>query len=785
MKYTDIQLKDKATWRSYKQQWADNNFEVVTETELEDKKLNAALLNDVTDSITSLQGGLLIGAETLKTNKIPCQENVPTLESGQIWFDIYDSEETGNYIKFTSKDGEFSISANFSWDGAIDFNFYPWLPDRWGAWDGSSLTARQDPDTGEYTILLRGYRNSIITGNDGNNAWKITADSSVKVECHGNMENLLHYVVVQQGGHPTMGDYAFANMFKGCTQLTVAPELPFMALSKYCYYSMFYGCTNLRTAPELPGTALNDHCYEYMFRYCTSLITPPELPATTLKPSCYVSMFDNCKYLSIAPELPALILASNCYANMFTGCERLVQPPTLPADTLTLGCYSGMFMGCTNLKSAPELNALGMMPGCYSGMFWGCSSITEAPKLPAILLSDTCYERMFMECTNLELPPELPATTLASRCYQGMFRGCAGIKLSETQTSSYSTPYRIPSSGTGVDATNSLTDMFANTGGTFTGTPTINTTYYTKGAYIHFSTESGDLTINVKSPGWDGTLEYSMDGEEWVKWNGSNITSADGSIYFRGSNNSIITGYPSRSGTWNIFGNRVSCTGNIETLLDYGVVENGEHPAMGQYCYDSMFRECSDLIEAPFLPATELGAYCYFEMFYGCTSLTKAPELPAVDAVCECCYCGMFSGCISLTSAPALPAEIVSSSAYYKMFLGCTNLVTAPSLPATTLGKDCYRGMFSGCINLTFVPSLPSTELKEGCYTEMFKGCTKIKLSTTQTGEYTQPYRIPTAGEGEDFMGGRAFMFTNTGGTFTNDPQINTTYYLSSSNTIV
>ena len=59
-----------------------------------------------------------------------------------------------------------------------------------------------------------------------------------------------------------------------------------------------------------------------------------------------------------------------------------------------------------------------------------------------------------------------------------MFNGCTGLKLSSTQTGEYTQEYRIPSSGTGTTASNALTDMFASTGGTFKGTPSINTTYY-------------------------------------------------------------------------------------------------------------------------------------------------------------------------------------------------------------------------------------------------------------------------------------------------------------------
>ena len=52
------------------------------------------------------------------------------------------------------------------------------------------------------------------------------------------------------------------------------------------------------------------------------------------------------------------------------------------------------------------------------------------------------------------------------------------IKLSATQTDTYTKEYRIPATGAGTTATNALSGMFTLTGGTFTGTPKINTTYY-------------------------------------------------------------------------------------------------------------------------------------------------------------------------------------------------------------------------------------------------------------------------------------------------------------------
>ena len=85
---------------------------------------------------------------------------------------------------------------------------------------------------------------------------------------------------------------------------------------------------------------------------------------------------------------------------------------------------------------------------------------------------------MFYGCTALTKAPALPATTLAYSCYSGMFYGCTKIKLSSTQTGEYTTAYRIPITGTGTTATMALDRMFYRTGGTFTGTPEINTTYY-------------------------------------------------------------------------------------------------------------------------------------------------------------------------------------------------------------------------------------------------------------------------------------------------------------------
>ena len=284
--------------------------------------------------------------------------------------------------------------------------------------------------------------------------------------------------------------------------------------------------------------------------------------------------------------------------------------------------------------------------------------------------------------------------------------------------------------------------MLVKTGTSLIGSKHSGSSGGTGTPWLTFSSPN-NFTIETSHSGktWDGALEYSTDTSTWSTWDGSSVSASsndegDGgeySLYFRGIGNTIITGEGTENDlhTWIITGTNVQCHGNIENLLDYATVEAGNHPSMGNGCYATMF--------------------------VGCTSLTTAPTLPATT-LAEGCYSGMFWGCTSLT--------------------------TAPALSATTLAISCYQGMFHGCTSLTTAPALPAITLEEQCYYSMFYGCTSLKFSATQTGDYTQAYRVPTSGTGTIASNALNDMFTNTGGTFKGTPAINTTYYLSSSNSI-
>lgn len=137
--------------------------------------------------------------------------------------------------------------------------------------------------------------------------------------------------------------------------------------------------------------------------------------------------------------------------------------------------YSSVMQGNTPQKQE----------ACFAALFRGCTSLITPPEIPLDVVSNDCCAGMFYGCTSLSSIPRLPATLLVYQCYRNMFRNCSAIKISTVQSSEYPNEYRIPSAGTGsLEGADPLTDMFTGTGGSFTGTPTINTIYYTSNTVV-------------------------------------------------------------------------------------------------------------------------------------------------------------------------------------------------------------------------------------------------------------------------------------------------------------
>ena len=241
------------------------------------------------------------------------------------------------------------------------------------------------------------------------------------------------------------------------------------------------------------------------------------------------------------------------------------------------------------------------------------------------------------------------------------------------------------------------------------------------------------FTVSVSTPGWDGTMEYSTDATTWTAWDGSAITSAIGVnddagyyvVYLRVTGNTVFVGGTVESATgFTLDGMSIQCKGNIEMLLDYATAEAGGHPSMG--------------------------IKCFYNLFENCTALVAPPELPAIE---------------------------VSESSYTRMFFGCSHLVAAPKLPAETVAASGYAYMFAYCTSLVYLPVINATSAESFACMVMFGECSKIKLSTEAVDEYTQPYKLS--------IDQNQNMFYNTGGTFTDAPTSNTTYYVSNTNIVV
>ena len=119
------------------------------------------------------------------------------------------------------------------------------------------------------TLRLRGT-NIYGTASSMSEYSTITFDPySDVVYCDGDIRTLLDYE-----NYKTVDtkNARFCNLFKNCTLLASAPELPATTLANECYSSMFYGCANLINAPALPAETLADGCYSWMFSGCRTLI---------------------------------------------------------------------------------------------------------------------------------------------------------------------------------------------------------------------------------------------------------------------------------------------------------------------------------------------------------------------------------------------------------------------------------------------------------------------------------------------------------------------------------
>lgn len=117
-----------------------------------------------------------------------------------------------------------------------------------------------------------------------------------------------------------------------------------VSVNKYCFNSLFRNCTSLTKAPNLPSTKLASFSYYYMFYGCTNLVIPPsELP------------YANCR--NNASSGSNIYTYQDVYSYMFYGCTQLTMTPLIKgiansrnSSARVVGNTAAqMFSGCTSL----------------------------------------------------------------------------------------------------------------------------------------------------------------------------------------------------------------------------------------------------------------------------------------------------------------------------------------------------------------------------------------------------------------------------------------------------
>lgn len=249
--------------------------------------------------------------------------------------------------------------------------------------------------------------------------------------------------------------------------------------------------------------------------------------------------------------------------------------------------------------------------------------------------------------------------------------------------------------------------------------------------------EAGRLSILSKT-----NMYYSYDLKSWNKLSKSNQNVGDiyvaenTRIYFYGT----MSGYSSsgqalpdisyRYPATFSYGGQHNVGGNIMSML-YGLEFKNRNDIPRYWTYAWMFRGNNNLISAKdlILPSKSMPPYACFQMFKDCTNLVLAPKLPATS-VDNRAYCEMFHGCISLKATPGLHATSLGDSSYQSMFTNCTSLKKVSNLPATVVSKYAYYEMFKGCVSLENMPEIAESNVYGNGMYGMFSNCTALKNVT-------------------------------------------------------
>jgi hypothetical protein len=327
-------------------------------------------------------------------------------------------------------------------------------------------------------IRFRGIgRDSLFTSDSMSNAWVISGSDVI---ASGNINTLVDY----RRNMFTLGSYAFSYLFYGCTDLTVAPDLPAISLGTSCYSDMFNGCTGLVSAPVLIASNLVDDCYNGMFRDCTGLVSAPGVITYTTYTPVQADMFagafnieDPITWCSIPTPFGGGSDFQDCYSLRFTNTSSVKPVWTNNTETTApleyslddgvswSNAVSGSIIttgvpvrfrgsGRTRLFTSKATTNAWIITGsnviidgafnalldyssqlttigtyAFNSMLSDCTSlVTVNASFKAKVIGNYCYENMFYGCSNLVNGPSvLPNSSAGNATCRYMFANCISL----------------------------------------------------------------------------------------------------------------------------------------------------------------------------------------------------------------------------------------------------------------------------------------------------------------------------------------------------------------------
>ena len=209
------------------------------------------------------------------------------------------------------------------------------------AYGGLRFTAESVNSSVQLTAVGSAPAVTLVKSFDGVNWEDYTVGEVIELPSIGDFV----YLAAGEGGNETFGSsrsiynrFVINGLVAASGDITSLRRFDLIQtpLAGHCYNSMFRGCTGLTSAPELPATTLAASCYNSMFRGCTGLTSAPELPATTLETSCYRGMFSGCTNISlIKVHFTAWGTQTSAWVSNVPSTGTFYKPSALPDEFST------------------------------------------------------------------------------------------------------------------------------------------------------------------------------------------------------------------------------------------------------------------------------------------------------------------------------------------------------------------------------------------------------------------------------------------------------------------